>query len=108
MTKSAEVSDPLTEASGDDLPNDARPNLVALEERQGAVEESRTGYPLPHVDSDDEFVVTSENAALLRRPPYSKNWLCTIREGWYAFGDLAVWLSTWMLKLFDSFGISAY
>ena len=41
------------------------------------MEEGRTGFWLPQVESDDDFVVAPEIAALLHRPPYSKYWLCT-------------------------------
>ena len=72
MSESAEVSDPLIDVVVDELLIDAHPNRVAMEERQRIVEEGCIESRLPQVDSDDEFVVALEIAALLRRLPYSK------------------------------------
>ena len=69
MSESADASNPLIDAVVEDILNDAQPDRVAPEERQGVVEEGSAGSRLPQVDSDVEFVVAPEIAALLRRFP---------------------------------------
>ena len=92
----------------DDFSNDANPDRVELEKRQRAVNEGRVGSRLPQVGSDDDFVVATKIAALLRRFPYSKYCFCTHGEGWYKLGDARVWLSICMLNVSVSFKFDAY
>ena len=81
MSESVDGVDPLIVAVVDEVLNDAHPERVELEEGQRAVEEGRVGSRLPHVGSDDDFIVASKIVALLRRAPYNEYCLCTIREG---------------------------
>ena len=72
MPGSAAMSDPLTDAVVDEFLNDVYLDPLASDERQRVVAEGRTGTWPPQVDSDDDFVMVPEIAALLRRPPYCK------------------------------------
>ena len=79
LSEFEDVTDPPINVVVGEFLNNSIPDPIELDERQKAVNEGRDRSRLPQVDSDDDLVVASLIAALLRRFPQFKCCLCTHR-----------------------------